>query len=96
MIERNHPKITIKRQADLLSVNRTSVYRKSVEPGESAENIQIMHEMDRLYSKWPFFGYRRITVKLREQGYDVNRKRVRRLMRVMGIQAIYPQPNLSK
>jgi putative transposase len=54
-----------------------------------------MHEMDKLYTKWPFFGYRRITVKLREQGVDVNRKRVRRLMRVMGIQAIYPQPNLS-
>ncbi len=48
-----------------------------------------------LYTKRPFFGYRRITAKLQEQGWDVNRKRVRRLMSLMGIYAIYPQPNLS-
>jgi putative transposase len=67
-----------------------------VERQESQENIQLMHEIDKLYTKRPFFGYRRITAKLQEQGWDVNRKRVRRLMRLMGIYAIYPQPNLSK
>jgi putative transposase len=96
MIERDHPSITIKRQADLLSINRTSVYRPASEKQPSAENIQIMHRIDEIYMKHPYYGYRRITVTLREQGFEVNRKRVRRLMRLMGLEAIYPKPNLSK
>jgi putative transposase len=96
MIERDHPTINIKRQASLLGVNRTSVYRKPAGTEESAENIQTMHVIDAIYTDKPFFGYRRITVKLREMGFNVNRKRVRRLMRLMGIHGIHPQPNLSK
>ena len=96
MVEWDHPTINIKRQADLLSINRTSVYRSSQKRTESLENIQLMHAIDELYTRYPFFGYRRMTTKLREKGWDVNRKRVRRLMRLMGIQAIYPKPNLSK
>lgn len=96
MIERDHPTISIKRQAALLSVNRTSVYRSPVDNQESEENIRLMHQIDAIYTDKPFFGYRRITVILREKGFNVNRKRVRRLMRLMGIHGIYPQPNLSK
>ncbi|NSL51939.1 IS3 family transposase [Bacillus sp. P2(2020)] len=96
MIEHDHPTITIKRQAWLLGVNRTSAYRKPKESTESAENIQIMHEIDAIYTDKPFFGYRRITATLRAKGFKVNRKRVRRLMRLMGIHGIHPQPNLSK
>ena len=96
MVEFNQPSISIKRQAQLLSINRTSVYRQPKERTESSENIMIMHEIDVLYTEHPYFGYRRMTAKLREKGFDVNRKRVRRLMRLMGIQAIYPKPNLSK
>lgn len=96
MVERDHPSINIKRQADLLSVNRTSVYRPMSEKQPSAENIQIMHRIDEIYMKHPYFGYRRMTTTVREQGFDVNRKRVRRLMRLMGLEAIYPKPNLSK
>jgi putative transposase len=96
MIERDHPSITIKRQADLLSVNRTSVYRPASEKQPSAENIQIMHRINEIYMKHPYYGYRRMTTTLREQSFDVNRKRVRRLMRLMGLEAIYPKPNLSK
>jgi putative transposase len=96
MIERDHPSINIKRQADLLSVNRTSVYRPLSEKQPSAENIQIMHRIDEIYMKHPYYGYRRMTTTLREQSFDVNRKRVRRLMRLMGLEAIYPKPNLSK
>jgi putative transposase len=55
-----------------------------------------MHRIDEIYMKHPYYGYRRITVTLREQGFEVNRKRVRRLMRLMGLEAIYPKPNLSK
>jgi putative transposase len=96
MIERNHPSITIKRQAELLSVNRTSVYRPTQERQPSNENVQIMHRIDEIYMRRPYFGYRRMTTTLREQGFAVNRKRVRRLMRLMGLEAIYPKPNLSK
>jgi putative transposase len=96
MIERDHPSINIKRQADLLSVNRTSVYRPLSEKQPSAENIQIMHRIDEIYMKHPYYGYRRMTTTLREQSFDVNRKRVRRLMRLMGLEAIYPKLNLSK
>ncbi|EGL81482.1 Integrase catalytic region [Caldalkalibacillus thermarum TA2.A1] len=96
MIERNHPKISVKRQAELLGVNRTSVYRCPKRRTESQENIQLMHRIDELYTEHPYFGYRRMTAKLRSEGFDVNKKRVRRLMRLMGIRAIYPGPNLSK
>lgn len=63
---------------------------------ETPENVQLMHGIDKLYTRHPFFGYRQMTVKLQEQGWSMNRKRVQRLMRVMGIEAIYPGPNLSK
>ncbi|MGG1880670.1 IS3 family transposase [Paenibacillus cisolokensis] len=96
MVERKNTKITIKRQADLLTVNRTSVYRSSQEKSESEENVRIMHQIDEIYMKHPYFGYRRMTRFLRDRGFEVNRKRVRRLMQRMGLEAIYPKPNLSK
>ncbi|MDE8565787.1 IS3 family transposase [Anoxybacillus rupiensis] len=96
MVERDHPKISIKRQAELLSIHRTNVYRQREPRQETPENVQLMHEIDKLYTKHPFFGYRRMSSKLQEQGWRVNRKRVQRLMRVMGIEVIYPSPNLSK
>ncbi len=94
MVEWKNDKINIKRQAELLSINRTSLYYKPVD--KSREEIAIMHAIDRIYTKWPSFGYRRITVKLNEQGFTINRKRVQRLMRKMGIAGIHPGPNLSK
>jgi len=96
MLEPGHSGITVKRQAQLLSVYRTSAYRQPKPRQECDENIRIMHEIDKLYTRHPFFGYRRMTSKLREKGWPVNRKRIRRLMQIMGIQAIYPGPNLSK
>lgn len=96
MVERDHAEISIKRQADLLSINRTNIYRPVKEQRENEENVQIMHRIDEIYMKHPYFGYRRMTWFLREQGFEVNRKRVRRLMQLMGLEAIYPKPNLSK
>jgi putative transposase len=96
MVERDHAEISVKRQADLLNVNRTSVYRPDKEQRESEENVQIMHRIDEIYMKHPFFGYRRMTWFLQDQGFEINRKRVRRLMQLMGVEAIYPKPNLSK
>jgi putative transposase len=96
MVERKNTKITITRQSELLSVNRTSVYRPEMQRRESDENVQIMHRIDEIYMKHPYFGYRRMTWVLREQDFEINRKRVRRLMQLMGLEAIYPKPNLSK
>ncbi|WP_397376018.1 IS3 family transposase, partial [Paenibacillus sp. EPM92] len=75
MVERDHTEITVKRQANLLSVNRTSVYRPSKEQQESEENVQLMHRIDEIYMKHPYFGYRRMTNFLRDQGSEINRKR---------------------
>jgi len=81
-------------QADLLSLNRTSVYYKPVQP--SPEEIAIKHRIDEIYTKYPFYGYRRITEQLRREGMVVNHKRIRNYMHEMGISAIYPGPNLSR
>ena len=64
--------------------------------GESAENLDLMRQIDRLYLRYPFYGAPRLTVALRAQGQWVNEKRVARLMRVMGIQAIVPGPHTSR
>lgn len=96
MADLNHPQIGLKRQAELLSVNRTSLYRRDKAHREREENIRLMHCIDEIYTKHPYFGYRRMTWFLRDLGHHVNRKRTRRLMRLMGLEAVYPKPNLSK
>ena len=63
--------------------------------GESAENLRLMRKIDEQYTRTPFYGVRRLTDWLRKLGYGVNPKRVRRLMRQMGLEAIYPKPRLS-
>jgi putative transposase len=84
MVERDNTEITIKRQADLLSINRISVYRPEKKYHESEENVRMMHRIDEIYTKHPYFGNRRMTWFLREQGHEINRKRARRLMQLMG------------
>jgi putative transposase len=74
-------------------LSRSSLY---YEPGgEAAEDLRLMRLIDEQYTARPFYGSRRMTVWLNEQGEEVNRKRVQRLMRVMGLEAIYPKPRLS-
>lgn len=89
-----HPKISIKRQCELLDLARSTYYHEA--RGESAENLQYMQLIDRQYLKTPFYGVPRMTTTLRKQGYRVNEKRVRRLMRLMGLEAVYPKPRLSQ
>ena len=72
MIEKDHSKIPLKRQAELLSVRRAGLYYIPV--GKSEKEISLMHAIDRIYTRWPAFGYRRITAKLQDQGFAVNRK----------------------
>jgi putative transposase len=93
LIEPDHPVLSVRRQCELLGLSRSSLY---YEPGgEAAEDLRLMRLIDGQYTACPFYGSRRITARLVEQGEEVNRKRVRRLMRVMGLEAIYPKPRLS-
>jgi len=86
--------LSIRRQCELLGVNRTSLYYQPV--GESEENLLLMRLLDEQYTRTPFYGRRRMTVWLQSQGYEVNPKRVARLMERMGIEALYPKPKLSQ
>jgi putative transposase len=93
-VEPEHPEISIRRQCALLGLSRASLYYEPVE--ESQENLLLMRLIDQQYTRLPFYGSRRMTAWLQSQGYAVNRKRVVRLMRVMGIEAVYAKPKLSQ
>jgi putative transposase len=85
--------LSVRRQCELLGLSRSSLY---YEPGgEAAEDLRLMRRIDEQYTARPFYGSRRMMAWLNEQGEEVNRKRVQRLMRVMGLEAIYPKPRLS-
>jgi putative transposase len=86
------------RQAELLSVNRSSLYRNPPkEKAMSSEDLYIMRRIDELHTDHPTWGYRTITrVIRRDDNLLVNRKKIRRMMRDMGVYTIYPKPNLSK
>ncbi len=85
--------LSVSRQCELLDLSRSSYY---YEPAtESAENLALMAWIDREYTAHPFRGSRGLTAGLRREGWEVNRKRVQRLMRLMGIEAVYPKPRLS-
>jgi putative transposase len=93
LIEPAHPTLSIRRQCELLGLNRSSLYYEPA--GETAENLRLMRKIDEQYTARPFYGSRRMTRWLIDQGEEVNRKRVQRLMRTMGLEAIYPKPRLS-
>ncbi len=94
VLDRADPKLSIRRQCTLLGIARSGVYRL---PKPANDNdLALMRRIDEMYTAWPFFGSRRMTVMLRTEGHDINRKRVQRLMRQMGIAALGPKPNTSK
>ena len=88
-INPKHRRLTIQQQCDLLGVPRSSYYYQP--RPESAENLRLLRRIDELYLERPFFGSRRMAA-----GLKANRKRIQRLMRIMGIEAHYPKPNLSR
>jgi len=94
MVDRAH-QLPIVRQCELLSLNRSTAYYEP-KPGFSEEDLKLMRRMDEMHLKRPFYGSRRLTDWLREEGQDINRKRVQRLMRKMGITALYPKKNTSQ
>ena len=93
LVDRTNELIPIIRQASLLGIARSTVY---YEPVVDPYDIELMRLIDEQYTKTSFYGSRRITVSLRRNGHKVTRKRIQGLMRVMGIEAIYPKPRLSE
>ena len=94
MIDPNHERLSIARQCRLVRINRSTFYYQP--QGESPLNLKLMRLIDRQWMRAPHFGTRGMTRHLRRSGYCVDRKRIRRLMRKMGISAVYPKPRLSK
>jgi putative transposase len=94
MIEHLHPDFSVVEQCALLKVPRSTLYYKP-DPVRDDE-LRLMRRIDEIYTKWPFYGSRRMVAELRGEGFDVNRKHVRRLMRLMGIEVIYQKPNTSR
>ncbi len=94
MVDRRHPALSTVRQCALLDISRSSVYYRP--RGTSSEDLAMMKLIDQQYLSTPFYGSRRMKVWLGRQGHPVNRKRVRRLMRTIGLQAIYRRPRTSK
>ena len=93
MIRRDHPELSLSRQCRLLSISRSSLYHAP--QGESAENLELMRRIDELFLKYPFYGSRQMVRHLWRDGVRVGRHRVRRLMRLMGLQAIYQAPRTT-
>ncbi len=94
MIEPDHEKIAISRQCELSGLSRASYYYESQR--DDSYNQLLMNLIDEQFTKTPFYGVLRITESLKRQAYQVNQKRIRRLMHKMGLEAIYPKKNLSK
>jgi putative transposase len=94
LVDWDHPQVSVRRQCELLGVNRAGLYYEPA--GESEENLLLMRLMDEQYTRTPFYGSRRMATWLVTRGFQVNRKRVSRLMALMGIEAVYPKPKLSQ
>ena len=93
-LDRHHPDLSVRRQCAMLGVARSGVYRK---PRPANDNdLEAMRRIDALFTARPFFGARRIARTLSEEGFPIDRKRVRRLMRQMGIEALGPKPRTTK
>lgn len=94
LVEREGSELSLTAQAKLLSLSRSSLYYQPLPPSE--EEIKLKHRIDEIYTQWPFYGSRRIRALLKREGWLINRKRVQRYMREMGLAAIYPGSNLSQ
>lgn len=97
MIEPGHEKLSLRRQAALLGVNRNRLAMRP-RPARAAweDDQRVLRELDRLHTRWPFYGQRKLQLELGKAGLVVNRKRLRRLMREAGIEAVAPKPWTSQ
>ncbi len=94
LLDRADEKLSVRRQCALLGVARSGVYRPKKPANDN--DLALMRRIDEMYTSWPFLGSRRLARMLKEEGETINRKRVQRLMRQMGIAALGPKPNTSK
>ncbi len=94
MIIKQHPQISVRRQCEIIKLNCSSFYYAPM--GVNADTLALMKEIDRVFTAHPFFGSRQIATYLAGEGTKAGRHRVRRLMRLMGLEAIYKRPNTSK
>jgi putative transposase len=94
LLDREHGRLSIRRQCQLLSIARSGVYRE-LRPAND-NDLALMQRLDELFTAWPFLGSRRLAALLRAEGHVINRKRVQRLMRKMGIAALGPKPRTTK
>lgn len=94
MVEPGHPVLSVGKQCALLSISRSSFYYTP--KGESEMNLTLMRQIDEQFLETPFFGVRQMTWHLKNEGHPVNEKRIRRLMRLMGLMPIYQKPNTSR
>ena len=94
MIDRGHRGLSVRRQCELLDLSRASVYRPP--PATDPEDLVLMRRLDALYLRYPFYGSRRMVITLGAEGHRTNRKRVQRLMRTMGLEALAPKPGTSR
>ncbi len=94
LIENNHSSLSIVKQCELLEISRSGLYYEPVK--ESEENLKLMRLMDEQYLKTPFYGVERLLVLFIVLGYRINRKRLRRLMKLMGWQTLYPTPRTTR
>jgi putative transposase len=93
MIDPDHNRLSIRRQCELVSISRASFYRQFA--GETPENLELMRAIDEAFMETPWYGSRQMMRHLRRQGWCVGRKRVRRLMRKIGLSPIYQAPKTS-
>lgn len=93
MVRRDHPLLSLSRQCEILSISRSSLYYRA--KGESPENLLLMRRIDELFLKYPFYGSRQMARHLRRGGIIAGRHRVRRLMRLMGLEVIFQKPRTS-
>lgn len=93
MMERDHSQLSLRRQAHLLAVNRN---RLESRPRITGEDRRLLRDLDELHTRWPVYGQRKLQFELGRRGWRIGRKRVRRLMRLLGLEAIAPKPRTSQ
>ncbi len=93
MIETQHPKLSIRKQSEMLGVNRNRL--KPRQQKRTEEDYAIMKKLDEIYMECPFYGQCKLRLELRDHGFKIGRNRIRRLMSIMGIEALVPKPNTS-
>ncbi len=94
MIEPNHDTLSIRKQCQLVGLSRSTYYYRPVGPSEA--HLTLQRRVDEIYTDYPFYGARRMVAQLKQEGYQVGRKKLRRIYQELGLEAVYPKPKLSQ